>query len=78
MENPSLLRYTTYYLYQIFVINYFPLLRYIIVSLWPLCRLRNTTALLLTLLWDTKTGKEEEEYDTRYFEFYTGLIGENG
>ena len=31
-------------------------------SLWPLCRVWNTTDLLCTRILDTDTGQEEEEY----------------
>ena len=33
---------------------------YIIVSLWPMCRVWNTTALLCTRLRETETGQEED------------------
>ena len=34
------------------------------VSIWTICRVWNTTALLCACNWDTETGQQEEEYLT--------------
>ena len=42
---------------------------YIIVSLWPLCRVWNTTALLCARLRETDTGQEEDIHLQPHFRF---------